>query len=249
MPHWISHRGIDKIVAENSLESFKLAVEGGYESLETDLRTTVDGAIILAHDDDLTRVANQSLKVSKSTYAEVSSVRLADGQNVLSFEQFVEIFAGQSWVFDIKPETGESTIRQLYNWATKRHSIDWLSDQARFLFWSKKQERFFKRLFPRGQCMARKSQCYRAGVSSLSGLSALGKIESGVTYSLPPRFLGMNLYSKKIVEKYHKRGAKLLAFLPSTENQIDQAIEAGFDEILFDSEIPKKYSSSLRSEN
>ena len=241
MPRWISHRGIDQVVAENSLDSFKNAVGNGFECLETDLRTTHDGVIVLSHDDDLIRVSNQSIKVSSSSFEELKSVRLADGQSLLTFEQFVEIFAGQSWIFDVKPETGDETIHQLSMWAKKRDATDWLSNQARFLFWSSTQERKFKRVFPNVECLARKTQCYVAGISILSGLSYFGQIRPGMTYSLPPNFLGKNLFRSSMAKQYHSRGAKVLAFLPENPTQIDLAVEAGFDEILIDFAIPEKH--------
>lgn len=52
---WISHRGLHQRHVENSLHAFEAAAEAGFHTLETDLRTTRDGLIVLHHDPALIR--------------------------------------------------------------------------------------------------------------------------------------------------------------------------------------------------
>ena len=243
MTRWVSHRGVDETITENSLLSFKKAVDVGFECLETDLRVTKDGVIVLSHDDNLVRVSNQNIRISDSTFDRLCTVSLADGQKISTFEQFIENFAGQSWVFDIKPETALDTISALYRWAKKRGSMDWLVQQSRFLFWKKHHQSRFLQLFPKVECLARSSECYRAGISSLLAVPFLGGIRKGVTYALPPAFLGQNLFCPEIVERYHRQGARVMAFLPANDSEIDAAVSAGFDEVLLDGEIPSHHEN------
>ena len=55
-PFWISHRGYAKKYTENSQEAFDAALDLGFEFLETDLRITADGHIVLCHDPDFRRL-------------------------------------------------------------------------------------------------------------------------------------------------------------------------------------------------
>jgi glycerophosphoryl diester phosphodiesterase len=47
----IAHRGLPEQAAENSLRGFAMAAALGAEMIETDLRLSADGALVLAHDD------------------------------------------------------------------------------------------------------------------------------------------------------------------------------------------------------
>jgi len=51
----IAHRGVPARARENSLDGFVLAMTLGADMVETDLRLSLDGAIVLAHDDRLVR--------------------------------------------------------------------------------------------------------------------------------------------------------------------------------------------------
>ncbi|MHC4405787.1 MAG: glycerophosphodiester phosphodiesterase family protein, partial [Planctomycetota bacterium] len=56
-PHWISHRGYcgDGAV-ENSAAAFAAARAVGFRHVETDLRITADGRLVLAHDPSWSRL-------------------------------------------------------------------------------------------------------------------------------------------------------------------------------------------------
>ncbi|MCL4860807.1 MAG: glycerophosphodiester phosphodiesterase [Caldilineaceae bacterium] len=49
-PLIVAHRGVPVMQPENTLPSFALALEQGADALETDLRFTRDGEIVLFHD-------------------------------------------------------------------------------------------------------------------------------------------------------------------------------------------------------
>ncbi len=73
----IAHRGLhDETIPENSLSSFKKAVENGF-NIETDVRLTKDKKVVLFHDDNLLRMCKNPKKISKLTYEELLSMNLA----------------------------------------------------------------------------------------------------------------------------------------------------------------------------
>ncbi len=229
---WISHRGYHVECIENSLLSFDRAIEQGFTALETDLRSTQDGHIVLQHDSSLARTCGVDTKLEDLRLAEIRQLRTKDNQPLVLFDDFIQRYAGCSWIFDIKPESSQRTLHLLKNWAQKKQAVDWISDQARFLLWNRKDEVLAKQLFPSVNTLARQDECYQAGLSVLLGLGALGRIQSGRTYSLPRYFMRKDLFTSSFVEAYHKRGAKLIAYLPECEQDSKAAAEAGFDEIL-----------------
>ncbi len=229
---WISHRGYHAQALENTREAFDAAIQAGFTHLETDLRTTADGYQVLHHDPDLSRTFSNGLVVEKTSLRELLSLQSPRGHRLLTFDEFIESYAGFSWTFDIKPESAGPTLLGLQQWAKRKKAESWLNEQARFLCWSAKAERFLRQLFPKAQTLARESECYRAGLAVFSSVPFIGGIRFGRTYSIPRYFAGRDLFTKIFAEAYHKRGARLLAYLPSREEDAKAAVDAGFDEIL-----------------
>jgi glycerophosphoryl diester phosphodiesterase len=232
IPLWISHRGCCEKAVENTRESFQFAVDTGFTALETDLRITKDSHIVLVHDPTLLRLAADSRKVFDLTRREMESILLRNGENFLFLDQFLAAFGEYFWTFDVKPEKGEQTIRTLAAWAEKNSMKQKIIRQAKFLTWRAGHETLIQQIFPGARFYARKSECLRAGLAAFLGLHWLGRIQSGRIYALPPAFGPRPLFTKAIVDGYHRRKAIVVAFLPATEDQARAAVAAGVDEIL-----------------
>jgi glycerophosphoryl diester phosphodiesterase len=67
----IGHRGNAAHAPENTLESFRQAVEIGVDALEMDVRLTADGHVVVIHDSTLDRTTDQSGRVESLTLAEI----------------------------------------------------------------------------------------------------------------------------------------------------------------------------------
>ena len=68
-----AHRGAAAEFPENTLPSFRRALEIGVDVLETDLHMTVDGHVIVSHDPTAMRMAGVAARYASSTLAEVKS--------------------------------------------------------------------------------------------------------------------------------------------------------------------------------
>lgn len=235
---WISHRGDTTSAPENTLEAYEAARDGGFCHLETDLRTTADGVLVLHHDPDLTRTAGVERKLASLSYAELEKIPLLGGGRVPRLDEFLQRFAALNWIFDMKPEQGLTTIDHLFQWIRRHDAREWIMAQARFLFWDRSQQNRFLELFPEACCLPAQPACYRAGLACLAGLPGLGGIRAGATYALPPRFLGLPIYRKSVIKGYHDRGGRVLAYLPDSEEAIREALAAGCDEFLLNGPLP-----------
>jgi glycerophosphoryl diester phosphodiesterase len=232
---WISHRGLKNEAVENTLEAFRAAVACGFSALETDLRLSRDGHIVLHHDPNLKRLAHLNLRVSDLDRSELEKILLRSGKvtgRILFLDQFIREFPACNWTFDIKPEQGMRTIEGLHDWSRRVGVFDWLAAQSKFVVWTEEQERRLLSLFPRSSIYAQEMECWRAGLWTLMRFPVLGRIRPGRTYSIPPRVGPFGLYKHEIVEVFHRAGAQVLAFLPETAAQAEQAMAAGVDEIL-----------------
>lgn len=68
-----AHRGAAAERPENTLTSFRRALELGADALETDVHLTADGEIVAAHDEDGTRMTHVARALRSSTLAEIQS--------------------------------------------------------------------------------------------------------------------------------------------------------------------------------
>jgi glycerophosphoryl diester phosphodiesterase len=77
----VAHRGGAKESTENTIAAFTRAIKIGADGIETDLRLTRDGVIVIYHDDRFGRVeglapAQRTRSVAEMTYAELSAQAL-----------------------------------------------------------------------------------------------------------------------------------------------------------------------------
>ncbi len=70
----MAHRGASHYAPENTRASIREAVNQRADGAEIDVQTTSDGVVVLLHDGDLMRVANDPRKLADLTYAELKQV-------------------------------------------------------------------------------------------------------------------------------------------------------------------------------
>ncbi|VAW21507.1 Glycerophosphoryl diester phosphodiesterase [hydrothermal vent metagenome] len=85
----IAHRGASDYAPENTLKSFKIAADLCAEMWELDVRLSADGVCVVSHDDNLSRVAGSDLSISQSSWAQISAVKLPEGQHVPRLEEVI----------------------------------------------------------------------------------------------------------------------------------------------------------------
>lgn len=65
-PFLISHRGGSLDAPENTMQSFQFSVRNGVDMIESDVRITKDGHIIVCHDDTFERICKQGPKAGRT---------------------------------------------------------------------------------------------------------------------------------------------------------------------------------------
>jgi len=73
------HRGASARLPENTLESFRQALDDGATALEMDLHRTADGHFVVAHDPDGERMAGHKGRISDCTLDEVRRWNVGSG--------------------------------------------------------------------------------------------------------------------------------------------------------------------------
>jgi len=108
-PDWnivfVAHRGgIVPDYPENTLVTFRQAIEHGAQAIEIDLRGTKDGQIVIMHDETVDRTTNGHGKVTDQTLAELKSLDAGHGETIPTYEEVLQLVAGTGVVLllDIK---------------------------------------------------------------------------------------------------------------------------------------------------
>ena len=105
IPRVFAHRGFSYLVPgvdENTMESFRTALDRGASHIETDTQATLDGVAVLFHDTTLLRLMSVDAKVSELTFAELSSYSLPNNGKVPSLDQVLRELPGVRLNIDIK---------------------------------------------------------------------------------------------------------------------------------------------------
>lgn len=72
----VAHRGLSGLETENTVTAFVAAGNRSYYGIETDMRRTADGRFVIIHDDNLKRIAGESINVEQTTMETLQSVIL-----------------------------------------------------------------------------------------------------------------------------------------------------------------------------
>jgi glycerophosphoryl diester phosphodiesterase len=106
----IAHRGFHDMngaIWENTLPAFARAIEHGY-AIECDVHLTLDGEVVVFHDNDLQRLAGQDGFVWQRTLPEMAALRIGTSEaHAPSLAEMLELVAGRvPLVIEIKGIAG-----------------------------------------------------------------------------------------------------------------------------------------------
>ncbi|MDG5786769.1 glycerophosphoryl diester phosphodiesterase membrane domain-containing protein [Evansella sp. AB-P1] len=106
-----AHRGDVQNAPENSMSAILSAIEKGVDAVEFDVMLTMDGQVILNHDDDLQRVAGVPRRVDEMTYEELAEVDIGRlysdefiGEGIPTLDEVLEEIQGENvnLIVDVK---------------------------------------------------------------------------------------------------------------------------------------------------
>lgn len=118
---FIAHRGVMRSAPENTLESFSLAKQYGYNLVEFDVWKTADNVWVVFHDATLNRMTAGSGNIWEYTYSQLMNYPITKGQFQAEYEQPIYIPTldavlrhfkklNLTPVIEIKNSTNETTL-------------------------------------------------------------------------------------------------------------------------------------------
>ncbi len=86
-----AHRGWCDQYPENTMSAFRAAIDLGVDQLETDVRVTKDGELVLIHDATVDRTTNGTGRVCEFTLAELRSLDAGNGERIPTLTELMEL--------------------------------------------------------------------------------------------------------------------------------------------------------------
>ncbi len=136
-PRVLAHRGLvvaadERSIApwENTAAAFAAAHAAGAEYIETDCRLTLDGDVVLFHDDTLERLLGDRRAVDTVRTAELAEL-LADHGGLLTVTEALEAFPDTRFNIDVKTSAAALPLGEAVSRATDRVLITSFADANR----------------------------------------------------------------------------------------------------------------------
>ena len=92
----IGHRGAPTEEPENTLRSFRRALDLGVAAVELDVQLTRDGRLAVIHDETLDRTTNGHGRVKEFTLAELQKLDAGKGESIPALEEVLELTRGRA---------------------------------------------------------------------------------------------------------------------------------------------------------
>ena len=104
-----AHRGASAYAPENTMTSFRKALQLGANGIELDLQQTKDGKIVIFHDKNIDKKSNGKGKISDYTYKELLDFDFGSwfnlkfkNEKIVLFEDFAKEFLSKELTFAIE---------------------------------------------------------------------------------------------------------------------------------------------------
>jgi glycerophosphoryl diester phosphodiesterase len=102
----IGHRGARAYEPENTLRSFKKALEIGVDAVELDVRKTKDNQLVVIHDPDIKRTTDGEGLVSELTLGEIKGFSAEKGEKIPTLKEALDFLDKKVKIVIELKETG-----------------------------------------------------------------------------------------------------------------------------------------------
>lgn len=107
-PLVLGHRGASGYAPENTIESFKMALDMNADGVELDVQMSKDGVLVIIHDEFIDRTSNGKGWVKDYTFEELRSFNFNNHKegyefcNIPTLEEVLELFKGTGKLINIE---------------------------------------------------------------------------------------------------------------------------------------------------
>jgi glycerophosphoryl diester phosphodiesterase len=95
MTYVVGHRGAAAILPENTLKSFRYAIDLGVDFTECDVHLTWDDHLVVMHDEHVDRTTNGTGAIRRMTFEAIRSLDAGGGEQVPTFDEVLDTVQGK----------------------------------------------------------------------------------------------------------------------------------------------------------
>ncbi len=213
---------------ENTLHAFRQAVQLGYTVLETDVRTTADGHVVVFHDPTLDRVTDGHGPISKAPLSTVKRARVGGVDEIPTLDELLEEFGSQEFLLDLKDARA---VRPTLATLRRHNALNRVSVGSFGEF----RLRWFRLLAGRDATTSA-GQFEVAAHRLAPRLAAL--TPTPAAFQIPMWFddppIRLRLLTQNLVDTAHARGAAVHVWTVNTEAEMQEVLDLGVDGIFTD---------------
>ena len=217
---YIAHRGYSGRYQMNTDEAFAKAVEHGSGGIETDVRVTADGVLVVNHDDEAKFADGTELDIATSTYTELTAKPLLNkftdtDLRLCTFKRYLEICRDGNMVcfIEFKGVFTNEQINEAFVMAREVYDLKMCSLQS-FEF----------------DNLIRTHEAF----PELQIMLTCGERNADVDRCLDYGF-DIDMYyahcTPEIVKEFHDKGLKVALWTANTKEALDACIALGVDYI------------------
>jgi glycerophosphoryl diester phosphodiesterase len=230
-PLLFAHRGAPSEHAENTLPAFAAALEQGADVLELDVRMSVDGHVIVSHDETGQRVYGVSQAISVTHFSTIKRWR-CKRETGLSYEpatlaEVLEAFPRVALNVDVKQEY-PSMLLSLFD-VIMGHAAE---DRVLLTSFSARTLTKIRRLGYRGPIGMSKRD---AALFVLGPRFCCRYARRGASrLQIPTRYAGLDLGTRLTIEKAHAYGLPVDYWVVNDPAEAERLLDLGADGIVTD---------------
>ncbi len=229
-PLVIGHRGAPDRAVENTEKSFRAALEAGVDIVETDVRLTSDGFIVISHDPDFSRLGGPARPVSQCTRSELERVVLRDEEGrtgkPLFMDDALRLFPETSYSVDLK-DSGSEIVRV---WSELLHSSG-AQKRCRTASFNDRTLKLFKRENPGIPVSLARYGVLWLLLSTILGFPRPPGAGEGILH-LPERAGIFRILTPGRIARWQKAGWKIHVWTIDEEKDMRRFAEWGIDGII-----------------
>jgi glycerophosphoryl diester phosphodiesterase len=212
----IGHRGARGLEPENTMRSFRKALELGVDYIECDVHMTKDGHIILMHDHTVDRTTSGSGPVNSFTFDEIRKLDAGKGETIPTLQELLDLTRGKVKLhIELKDETATKPTVHLVEKNGMGGEVFLTSGKTETL----KRVRELNASIP---------------TEHIFGEPPDDAIDRALSVGSKRISCHISHLTGELVQKAHKSGLHVIAWPPNTVEDARKAVECGVDLICTD---------------
>ncbi|MBV8539602.1 MAG: glycerophosphodiester phosphodiesterase [Pseudonocardiales bacterium] len=228
-PRAFAHRGwhLGELAGmENSLAAFRRAAEEGYHYLETDVRATRDGVVVVIHDATLDRTTDSSGAVEKLDWAAVRTARVGGREHVCRLVELLEELPQALLNIDVKADSAVAPVLELLGRTGGWHRVCLASFS---------EARLRRLRAAAGPALLTSMGPASAAALRLRSMSPRIAVPiRGELAQLPVRICGIPIMDRALLRYAHHRGLEVHVWTVNRAEEMHALLDLGIDGVITD---------------